>query len=45
MKRFITIVALFLALPLSAHAWWDKDWTGRKKITLDTKAAAITAAA
>ena len=42
MKRFITIVALFLALPLSAHAWWDKDWTGRKKITLDTKAAAIT---
>jgi biopolymer transport protein ExbB len=42
MKRFIALVAIVLALPLSAHAWWDKDWTGRKKITLDTKAAAIT---
>lgn len=42
MKRFLAIFALFLALPLSAHAWWEKDWTGRKKITLDTKAAAIT---
>jgi biopolymer transport protein ExbB len=43
MKRFIAIVAIFLALPLSAHAWWDTGWTGRKKITLDTKAAGITA--
>jgi biopolymer transport protein ExbB len=42
MKRFLATVALFLLLPLSAHAWWDKDWTGRKKITLDTKAAGIT---
>ncbi len=43
MKRLLATVALLLVLPLSAHAWWDKDWTGRKKITLDTKAAGITA--
>jgi biopolymer transport protein ExbB len=43
MKRFLAIVALLLVMPLSAQAWWDKDWTGRKKITLDTKAAGVTA--
>ncbi|WP_342617532.1 DUF2341 domain-containing protein [Rhodoferax sp. GW822-FHT02A01] len=42
MKRILAIVALFLVMPLSAHAWWEKDWTGRKKITLDTKAAGIS---
>lgn len=42
MKRFVLIVAMLLALPLSAHAWWSQDWTGRKKITLDTKAAGVS---
>ena len=41
MKRFLATIALLCLLPVSAHAWWDKDWSGRKKITLDTKAAAI----
>ncbi len=43
MKRYLTLLALLLALPLAAQAWWDKDWTGRKKVTLDSKAAGLTA--
>ena len=43
MKRIIALAAIALALPLSAHAWWNSDWSGRKKITLDTKAATIAA--
>ena len=43
MKRIIALAAIVLALPLSAHAWWNSDWTGRKKISLDTKAATIAA--
>lgn len=42
MKRFLTLLALLLALPLAANAWWDKEWSGRKKLTLDTKAAPLT---
>lgn len=41
MKRFLALFALVLALPLSAHAWWNGDWSARKKITLDTAAAGI----
>lgn len=45
MKRFIAILGLLLALPLCANAagWWNADWTLRKKITLDTVAAGVTA--
>lgn len=43
MKRLLFIVALLLLLPASAHAWWSKDWTVRKQITLDTQAAGVTA--
>lgn len=43
MKRLFALFALALLLPLSAHAWWNEDWTVRKKITLDTQAAGINA--
>lgn len=43
MKRFFALALCVLMLPLSAHAWWDEGWTIRKKITLDTQAAGITA--
>lgn len=47
MKRFITILSLLLALPFCANAagWWNADWTLRKKITLDTVAAEVSAEA
>ncbi|MBT9463065.1 DUF2341 domain-containing protein [Hydrogenophaga sp.] len=45
MKRFFALALCVLMLPLSAHAWWDEGWTIRKKITLDTQAAGITAEA
>lgn len=43
MKRLFALFALALLLPMSAHAWWNEDWTVRKKITLDTQAAALNA--
>ncbi|HSX95625.1 MAG TPA: DUF2341 domain-containing protein [Hydrogenophaga sp.] len=43
MKRLFALFALALLLPLSAHAWWNEDWTVRKKITLDTQAAGLNA--
>jgi biopolymer transport protein ExbB len=36
------LVALTLASP--AHAWWNSDWTLRKKITVDTTAAGVAIA-
>ena len=42
------LVALYLSLcPVLSHAWWNQDWTSRKKITLDTSdtGAAIVGAA
>jgi len=38
MKRLFALLTLALMLPMSAHAWWNTDWTVRKKITLDTNA-------
>jgi len=32
---------LALLFPLTTYAWWNPDWAGRKKITLDTAAAGI----
>lgn len=43
MKRLLILALCALLLPLSANAWWDSAWTGRKKITLDTAAAGIAA--
>lgn len=45
MKRLFAIALLALLFPLSASAWWNEEWTVRKKITLDTQAAGITAEA
>ena len=45
MKHWLSLLAaLYLSLcPALSHAWWNQDWTSRKKITLDTsdKGAAI----
>lgn len=41
MKRLIALLAFMLILPTAAQAWWNKDWTVRKQVTLDTKAAGI----
>lgn len=32
-------VAVVALLPSLSHAWWNQDWTARRKITLDTSAA------
>ena len=40
MSRLLITLALAL-LPLASHAWWNKDWTQRTRITLDTGAAGI----
>jgi biopolymer transport protein ExbB len=35
MKRLTALLALLLLiLPVSAQAWWNQDWSARKKITL-----------
>lgn len=36
MKRFLALFLLLLLLPTTAGAWWNGDWSGRKKITLNT---------
>lgn len=42
--RLLAGALAFLFLACSAHAWWNGEWTLRKKITLDTSAsgAALT---
>lgn len=42
MKRLFFVLALLLILPVSAQAWWNKDWTVRKPVTLDTQAAGVS---
>jgi biopolymer transport protein ExbB len=32
---FALVVAVAMALPGIAHAWWNADWTARKKIQID----------
>ena len=40
MKRFLTIfLLLVLSVPLTASAWWNEDWTQRRKVLLDTTPA------
>ncbi|MDB5804016.1 MAG: hypothetical protein JWN73_1338 [Betaproteobacteria bacterium] len=34
------LLALLL-LPLQAQAWWNKDWTGRKQVTLNTSDSGV----
>lgn len=38
LKRPLLILALLLVLPTAARAWWNNDWTIRKKITVDATA-------
>jgi biopolymer transport protein ExbB len=40
MKRYLTIFLLFaLSVPLTASAWWNDEWTERRKLVLDTTPA------
>lgn len=45
LRRVLTALAVFLLLPLNAHAWWNSDFTTRKKITLNTSATGVEIAA
>ena len=38
-KRFLVFFLLVLLFPTTALAWWNNDWSGRKKITLNTTEA------
>ena len=42
MKHLLLILVCAL-LPAAAHAWWDDNWTLRKAITLDGRAAQLPA--
>ncbi|HEY4375315.1 MAG TPA: DUF2341 domain-containing protein [Burkholderiales bacterium] len=35
------LLAAFLLLPLPAKAWWNKDWTSRKQVTLNTSDSGV----
>ncbi len=42
MRTFLAALALGAALlPTGAHAWWNKDWTQRTRITLNTSAQGV----
>jgi biopolymer transport protein ExbB len=37
MKRlFLVLLVVFAVLPAAAQAWWNPEWTGRRKVSLDT---------
>ena len=40
--RPLVIGLLAAALPLAASAWWNKDWTQRTRIVLNTSAQGVT---
>jgi biopolymer transport protein ExbB len=45
MKRHVfahlALGAALLAAPLLSHAWWNKDWTTRTKVTLNTSSTGV----
>lgn len=42
MRVLATSIALFLSLfSATSHAWWNEDWSARKKITLTSKAGEV----
>jgi len=41
MRKILLTLILALATPQIAHAWWNGEWTERKKITLDTSATGL----
>ncbi len=38
-RPLLLVVFLLFALGSPARAWWNKDWTARKKLTVDTTSA------
>lgn len=43
MRVLVTAVALLLSLfSATSHAWWNDDWSGRKKITLTNPAGEVS---
>ncbi len=36
MRKALTALLLAAFIPVSAHAWWNSDWTERTRITLNT---------
>lgn len=38
-RALMLVLGLLVGLPQAAFAWWNADWTQRKKITLDTSAS------
>jgi len=40
-KLLLTLLASTVLLSHSAQAWWNKEWTARKPITLDTTASGL----
>lgn len=41
LKNLLAGLLVVSTLSSTAHAWWNNEWTVRKKITLDTKSAGI----
>jgi biopolymer transport protein ExbB len=41
LHRLLLGVAAILALTGNAHAWWNSDWTLRKKIVIDTTSTGV----
>ncbi|MEO7464922.1 MAG: DUF2341 domain-containing protein, partial [Nitrosospira sp.] len=42
MRIFAFLLAFALCtFSLSSHAWWNEEWTGRKKITLASTAGEV----
>ena len=41
MRKILLTLFLFLMTPQLAHAWWNGEWSDRKKITLDTTATGL----
>ena len=44
LKRLLLGGLAALALSSTAHAWWESDWTMRKKITLDASSTGVAIA-
>jgi biopolymer transport protein ExbB len=46
MKRLLMTLAVCASVlvPALAHAWWNQDWTARRKITIDPAAIGLQAA-
>ncbi len=41
MKRLTLLLIIMLSIPNIANAWWNEQWSFRKKITIDTTSAGV----